>query len=209
MEETIVDKMRTFCIETLLQSHLHVILVGRLFGLPFHEHERVTDALVYIEQLTDQLEVMDFADSDTMTSLLDAIEAYEEMVIATAQDQNPDVDVDLFDKKCSAFDQVIATFQRRAYLASVRAGQTSPADDLHEELDRRGLTDKIVVSGFRRKSRTERAKARKQRRTWLLHTAAGKAYRRELALRRRRHHQVDRERSRTAKQAARMYADER
>jgi hypothetical protein len=209
MDETIVDQFRTLSVEIILQTHLHVILVGRLFGVPFHEHEHVTDVLVYIEQITDQIEIMEFPNADAMTSLLDSIQAYEEMVIAIAQDRKPDVDVDLYDKRCSAFDQVLATYQQRAYLTRLRAGQVSLAEELHEELGRRGLTEKVVVSGFQRKSRTERAHARKLRRAWLLHTAAGKAYTRELAKRRRRHHNVDRDRSRTAKQAARLYADER
>lgn len=209
MDETIVDQFRTLSVEIILQSHLHVLLVARLFGVPFLEHEHVTDVLVYIENLTDQLEVMEFPNSDSMTTLLDSIQAYEEMVIAIAHDRSADVDVDLYDKKCSAFDQVLATYQQRAYLTRLRAGQVSLSEELHEELGRRGLTENVVVSGFERKSRTERVKARKQRRAWLLHTAAGKAYTRELAKRRRRHHHVDRDRSRTAKQAARMYADER
>lgn len=205
MDETIVDKMRSLSVETLLQAHLHVILIGRLFGVPFLEHERVTDVLVYIEQLTDQIEVMEFPNSDAMTSLLNAIQAYEEMIIAEAQDQGTDIDVDMYDKKCSAFDQVLATYQQRAYLVRLRAGQASPAEELHEELDRRGLTDKVVVSMTKRSLR-ERLRSRKLRRKWL-RTSEGRAYLRELLRRSHRHHHIDPKRSRTARQTAKLYAE--
>lgn len=198
------SKVKDAYITFVLQSHLYALKLGSWFGPRFVDNEAMVGALRCVCAARTLEQIQELTSDGVIEAVINMIMRYEETVLAQAQ-ANGDGD---------AFQEIQnMMFEFHAVLLQLhkQVGDQKGLDlvALCEELDKRGIdSSSVVVTSMSKRSLGERIIARRRRHKWL-RTAEGKAYLRELLRRRHRHHQIDRERSRTARQAARLYADER
>lgn len=198
------SKTRDAYITFVLESHLYVIQLAQSFGPAFTENEALVGALRCVCAARTLEQIQELTSDGVIEAVINMIMRYEETVLAQAQ-ANGDGD---------AFQEIQnMMFEFHAVLLQLhkQVGDQKGLDlvALCEELDKRGIdSSAVVVTSMTKRGLAERIIARRRRQKWL-RTPEGKAYLRQLARRRHSHHALDRERSRTARQAARLYADER
>lgn len=197
-------KIKDAYITFVLQSHLYALKLGTWFGPRFVQNEEIVGALrcVCAARTPEQLE--ELTTDGVIEAVISMIMRYEESVLAQAQVKGDGDAVLEIQNMMFEFHAVMLQLHKEV-------GDPKNVDlvALCDELDQRGIdSSKVVVTSMTKLGLSERIIARRRRHKWL-RTPEGKAYLRELLRRRHRHHQIDRERSRTARQAARLYADER
>lgn len=196
------SKTRDAYITFVLESHLYVIQLAQSFGPAFTENEVLVGALqrVVAARTPEQVQVL----KTVIEAVISMIMGFEETVLAQAQAKG---DGDAFQE----IQNMMFEFHAIMLQLHKQVGDPKGLDlvELSDELERRGIdSSSVVVTSMSKRSLGERIIARRRRHKWL-RTPEGKVYLRALLRRRHTHQVLDRERSRTARQAARLYADER
>lgn len=196
------SKTRDTYITFLLQSHQYVIELAQSFGPAFTENEALVGALQRVVAARTQEQLQELR--TVIDGVISTIMRQENASLVHAQLKGQSEKVVLIQ---------YAMFQFHALLLSLYTDVVD-TDDLDlialcDELDRRGIdSSSVVVTSMSKRGLAERILERRRRHKWL-RTPEGKAYLRDLMRLRHRHHVIDPKRSRTARQAARLYADER
>lgn len=198
------SKTKDAYITFVLESHMYALKLGSWFGPRFVENEAMVGALrcVCAARTLEQLE--EIKSEGVIEAVINMIMRYEETVLAQAQAKG---DGDAFQE----IQNMMFEFHSIMLQLHKEVGDPKSLDlvALCEELDKRGIdSTSVVVTSMTKRGLAERILERRRRHKWL-RTPAGKAYLRELLRRRHTHHVLDRERSRAARQSARLYADER
>lgn len=187
-----------------LESHLYAHKLGMWFGPEFSGNLTMVGALRYMCGMRTPEEIEEIKSEGVIETVISTVMRQEEIVLAQAQATGDADDFLEIQNMMFEFHSIMLQLHKEV-------GDPKSLDlvALCEELDKRGIdSTSVVVTSMSKRSLGERIIARRRRHKWL-RTPEGKAYLRQLARRRHSHHVVDRERSRTARQAARLYADER
>ncbi len=198
------NKIGDAYITFVLQSHLYALKLGRWFGPAFDDNVTMVGALRYMCAVRTPEEIEEIKSEGVIETVVSTVMRQEESVLAQAQAKEDAEGVIEIQYTMFEFHAVLLQLYKQV-------GDPKGLDlvELCEELDKRGIdSSSVVVTSMTKRGLAERIIARRRRHKWL-RTPEGKAYLRQLARRRHSHHVVDRERSRTARQAARLYADER
>lgn len=202
-----LEYQRTLAIKVCLQGHLYCVQLGEQFGPEFTEHGPLNFAVSELIQEQDPKTIARFVDSCALNTMLNVVQEQEELVLASLGEQYSDLDTIQIRELFSDFTEQLLSYWQCAYGSLALTDGLTPAEEIQAELDRRGLTGKVVVALTKRGLR-ERIHDRKVRHKWL-RTVEGRKHLRDLALRRRRHHRIDPQKSKTARLASKLYQDER
>lgn len=191
-----IDILRYSALYFAAMTNAHMLNLSLAFCSRIDDVSQAMRMFVDVETETDLNRLKTILRTSVIDRLLTLLEGYEERILASLTRTE---DCERFHAIVDEYDDAVADSATVLVIHIER--RSGVVEDVTDALAQRGVT---LVSAMTKRDLAERIRDRRRRRKWL-RTPEGQAYLRERRRRERTSHHIDVERSRTAKQAHRLY----